>query len=139
MEDFSGVFWVILIILGIAGKLFDKKGPRHTPVSRPGRPGQPAQRQAGQPPAPRGDQVRPQGALYGPGQLSAPTKGEVLDDYDGEGVTMEGVRATVHNWGEARFEPEPEPAAVVQPIPIQQAVVWAEILGKPAALRGRRR
>ncbi|HLO04284.1 MAG TPA: hypothetical protein VK191_14320 [Symbiobacteriaceae bacterium] len=160
--DLGSIIWIVIIVLGIAGKLLDKKGPRQPPVARTGRPGQPPMRPAGQPkppqPANRSGQPKPSGQTGRAGQpsglgrpsleVSRPMSGQssavqsgrlVNEPDDDEGVSLMNVKPTVHNWQEATLQPEPAPEAILQPIPVQQAVVWSEVLGKPVALRGRRK
>lgn len=73
------------------------------------------------------------------GQTSAVQSGRLVGEPEEDrGIAPNSLRSTIREWDEARVEPEAAPEPVVQPIPAQQAVVWAEILGKPLALRGRR-
>lgn len=154
--DLGSIIWIVIVVLGIAGKLLDKKGPRQPPVARTGRGGQPTMRPPAQPkppqPANRSGLGKSSGQPSGlgrpspevsrsmAGQASAVYTGRLVNEPDeDEGISLENVKPTVHNWQEAKLQPEPAPEPIVQPIPIQQAVVWAEILGKPVALRGRRK
>lgn len=155
--DLGNLIWIVIIVLGIAGKLFDKKGPRQPPVARPGRggippmqpplPSKPGGRPAdqagraaqtgragqapGRPDRAAGGQYGAQGSRLGGRPFNVPD--------DDEGVSLEDVRSTVHRWQEPKAQPEAVAQPIVQQIPVQQAVVWAEILGKPAALRGPRK
>jgi hypothetical protein len=176
--DLGGLIWIVIVVLGIAGKLLDKKGPRQPPVARTGRGGQPTLRpgqsgrpgqagQAGQ--VGRSGQAEQQGPVGRSGQTGQPGQagstglgrpslevsrpmtglpsavqtGRLVNEADeDEGISLENVKPTVHTWQAATPQPEVAPPAAepnVQPIPVQQAVVWSEILGKPAALRGRRK
>lgn len=161
--DLGNLIWIVIIVLGIAGKLLDKKGPRQPPVARPGRGMPPPMRQPG-PPQSSGRPGQPggrageapgrsgQGAPVRPGRaadgqygsqssrMGATRAGRPIDEPDDdEGVSLENVKPTIHNWQEPKAKPEAVAQPVVQQIPVQQAVVWSEILGKPAALRGPRR
>jgi hypothetical protein len=71
------------------------------------------------------------------GQNSAVQSGRLVNEYD-QGISPDSIKPTVREWDEAKVEPEAAPEPIAQAIPAQQAIVWAEILGKPLALRGRR-
>lgn len=142
--DLGSLIWIVIVVLGIAGKFLGKTGPRQPPVARTGRGGQPTMRPSAQPkppqPANRPKPPVPANRSGSLGQLSAVQAGRPVNEpEDGEGVSLENVKATVHNWQDAMVQEEKRPEPILQPIPVQQAVVWAEILGKPAALRGPRR
>lgn len=140
--DLGSLIWIVIVVLGIVGKLLEKKGPRQPPVARQGRGGMPTMRPPVQPtpPAPnRSGQPKPPKPTRS-GQTSTVQTGRLVNQADeDEGISLEDVKPTVHVWHEATLQPEAAPQPIVQQIPVQQAVVWAEILGKPVALRGRRK
>jgi hypothetical protein len=71
------------------------------------------------------------------GQLKPLAEQIPIDPNETEGVSLENVKPTVHLWeGDQQAKMERPGASA---IPLQEAVVWSEILGKPVALRGRKR
>jgi hypothetical protein len=152
--DLGGLIWVVIIILGVAGKIFDAGNKNRRPGWPPGQPGQDPSHH--RPPqvdrrGPRGaarpapGRPAPDGGAGAEGVRGRPEKGQLkplaekmpIDPKETEGVSLENVKPTIHQWEGAQPATAERPGA--HAIPLQEAVVWSEILGKPVALRGRRR